>query len=162
LVQLHDIALLARRLSARDWQQLRDWRLWWAAPPLGLAERYYGAVIPEAVMAAMRSFCPPLLRNISTRQRLSDVSLSRLWLEALPGIEWARTAGEAALFIVHRIVPSAEVRSDRKFALRTDPSLAHGDWDGLSQMGMIMRAVRARTPRPWPLYNVREALAQTC
>jgi len=160
LVQLHDIALLAGRLTARDWQQLRDWRLWWAAPPLVLTERYYGAVIPEAVMASARSGCPPVLRHACLRQRLSDVSLSRLWLEAFPGIEWSRSATEAMLFIARRIVPSAEVRSDRKFALMTDPSLAHGDWDGLSQARMILRAVRARTPRPWPLHNVREALAQ--
>jgi hypothetical protein len=160
LVQLHDIALLARRLTATDWQQLTDWRLWWAAPPLVLTERYYRAVVPEAVTESMRGCCPRILRHTCRRQRLSDVSLSRLWLEAFPGIEWARTAGEAALFIARRIVPSAEVHSDRKFAQMTDPCLAQGDWGGLSQGRRILRAVRARTPRPWPLHNVREALAQ--
>jgi Uncharacterised nucleotidyltransferase len=160
LIQLHDIVLLARRLTPRDWQQLLDWRPWWAWPPLALAESYYGATAPQAVMASARAYCPPILRRTCARQRLSDVSLSRLWLEAFPGIEWARTAGEAALFIVRRVVPSAEVRSDRKFALTTDPSLAHGDWGGLSQGRRILRAVRARTPRPWPLHNVREALAE--
>jgi hypothetical protein len=161
LIQLHDISLLARRLTARDWQQLCAWRLWWAAPPLVLTERYYGAVIPEAVMASMRSGCPPILRHTCQRRRLSDVSLSRLWLEVFPGIEWSRSAAEAMLLVARRIVPSAEVRTERKFALMTDPSLVKGDWDGISQTRMILRAVRARTPRPWPLYNVRQALAQS-
>jgi hypothetical protein len=160
LVQLHDIVLLTRRLTVRDWQQLVDWRPWWAAPPLLLTERYYGTVIPEAVMASIRRLCPTILRRTCMRQRLSDVSLSHLWLEAFPGIEWSRTAGEAMLFMVRRVVPSAQVRSDRKFALATDPSLASGDWGGLSQRRRILRALRARTPRPWPLHNVRAALAE--
>jgi hypothetical protein len=161
LVQLHDIVLLTRRLTVPDWQQLIDWRPWWAAPPLLLIERYYGTVIPQAVMASLRGNCPPILRRMCRRQRLSDVSLSRLWLEAFPGIEWSRTAGEAMRFMARRVVPSAEVRSDRKLAQVTDPSLAQGDWGSLSQGRRILRAMRARTPRPWPLHNVREALAQT-
>lgn len=160
LVQLHDIVLLTRRLTVRDWQPLIDRRPWWAAPPLMLTERYYGRVIPGAVMASIGICCPPILRRTCARQRLSDVSLSRLWLEAFPGIEWSRTAGEALMFMARRIVPSAEVRADRKFALMTDPSLAQGDWGGLSQSRRILRAVRTRTPRPWPLHNVRAALAE--
>jgi hypothetical protein len=161
LVQLHDIVLLTQRLAAKDWQQLTDWRPWWAAPPLVLTERYYGTVIPPAVIASLRSYGPLILRRTCVRQRVSDVSLSRLWLEAFPGIEWSRTASETMLFMVRRIVPSEEVRSDRKLARMTDPSLAQGDWGGLSQGRRILRAVRARTPRPWPLHNVREALSQT-
>jgi hypothetical protein len=160
LIQLHDIALMAPRLTAGDWQQLLEWRLWWAAPPLVLTRRYYGAVVQDSVMASVGRCCPPILRHACARQLLSDVSLSRLWLEAFPGIEWARTAGEAAAFIARRIVPDAETRFDRKFALMTDPSLAHGDWGGLSQGRRILRAMRTRTPRPWPLHNVREALAE--
>jgi Uncharacterised nucleotidyltransferase len=160
LIQLHDIALLARHLTAGDWQRLLDWRPWWAWPPLVLTGRYYGAAVPDDVAAAVRAFCPSILRRTCARQLLSDVSLSRLWLEAFPGIEWAQTIGEAVAFIARRIVPSAEVRSDRKFALTTDPSLARGDWGGLSQSRRILRALRARTPRPWPLHNVRAALAE--
>ena len=46
-------------------------------------------------------------------------------------------------------------------ARATDPSLQQGDWGGLSQGRRIWRAVRTCTPRPRPLHNVREALAQT-
>jgi hypothetical protein len=161
LIHLHDIALLARRLSPGDWRQLLQWRPWWAWPPLILAERYYGPLAPEEVMAPLRAFCQPVLRRTCLRQRITDVSLSRLWLEALPGIEWSRSFGDAATFIVRRIVPDAEIRSDRKFAVATDPSLAQGDWGSLPQGRRILRALRARTPRPWPLHNVRAALAES-
>jgi Uncharacterised nucleotidyltransferase len=160
MVQLHDIALLASRLTAGDWQQLVAWGAWWGAPPVMLAERYYGAITPSGFSQTLRSACPPMLRYACTRQLLSDVSLSHLWLEAFPGLEWTRSAAEALVFVFRRIKPSAEVRADRRFALATDPSLAQGDWGRLSQRRRIMRAMRARTPRPWPLHNVREALAE--
>jgi hypothetical protein len=160
LMQLHDISLVARRMAASDWQQLLEWRPWWAWPPLMLTERYYGAAAPEPVAAAVRALCPAILRRSCARQLLSDVSLSRLWVEAFPGIEWARSPREAVMFIAHRIAWSAHVLSDRKHALATDPGLAYGDWGGPSQGRRILRALRARTPRPWPLHNVRAALAE--
>jgi hypothetical protein len=160
LIHLHDIALLAPRLQAADWQQLLEWRAWWAWPPLRLAERYYGPLGPQAAMTQLRGYCRLTLRRACLRQSVTDVSLSHLWLEALPGIEWARSFGEAIIFIGRRIVPSAETQSDRKFAVAMDPSLAQGDWGSLSQGRRILRALRARTPRPWPLHNVRAALRE--
>jgi hypothetical protein len=160
LIQLNDVALLAQHFAPQDWEQLLSWRPWWAWPALMLTEKYYGAAAPVAVMVALRTSCPPVLRHACHRQCLSDVSLSRLWFEALPGIEWARTAGEVVAFMARRIVPSKEIRSDREFALATDPSLAHGDWGDLSQVRTILRMLRTRMPRPWPLYNLREALAE--
>jgi hypothetical protein len=160
LVQLHDIALLAPRLASADWRQLLEWRPWWAWPPLSLAEQYYGAFGPQPVTTALRACCPTILRRTCMQQRLSDVSLSRLWLEGFPGIEWAHSVGEALTFIARRIVPGAEVRADRKFAVTSDPALTHDDWGGLSQGRRILRALRARTPRPWPMHNVRAALAE--
>jgi hypothetical protein len=160
VVQLHDIALFARRLAAQDWQKLLEWRPWWAWPSLSLAERYYGALGPHAVTVALRASCPPILRSTCARQRVSDVSLSRLWLEAFPGIEWAQSVGEAVALIARRIVPSAEVQANRKVVLTTDPALQQDAWGRLSQGRRILRFVRRRTPRPWPLHNVREALAE--
>jgi hypothetical protein len=160
LIQLQDIARLARQLTQQDWHALQSWEPWWAWPPLALAERYYGAVAPRALMAVVRAKCPLVLRRACQHQRLSDVSLSRLWLEAFPGIEWARSVGEVLSYMARRTVPGAAVLADRKLALQTDPSLAQGDWGGLSQGRRIVRALKGRTPRPWPLYNVRAALAQ--
>jgi hypothetical protein len=37
---------------------------------------------------------------------------------------------------------------------------AVGDWGALPQGRRIVRALSGRTPRPWPLYNVRGALSQ--
>jgi len=159
LIQLHDIALLAPRLTPQDWDRLLGWRPWWAWPPLAITERYYGEFVPQPVTAELRSGCPAILRRTCGRQRLTDVSLSHLWLEAFPGIEWSGSFGEAMTFVARRIVPGAEVLADRKFALAVDPGLASGDWGSLSQGRRILRALRARTPRPWPLHNVREAVA---
>jgi len=161
LIHLHDIALLARRLTRADWQQLLEWRPWWAWPPLALAERYYGPLAPQAVIAPLRAFCPPVLRRTCLRQSISDVSFSYLWLEALPGIEWARSFGEAMTLIARRIVPTAEVRSGRNFAVATEPGLMHSEWGKLSQSRRLLRALRAPTPRPLPLHNVRAALAES-
>ncbi|MBV8974811.1 MAG: nucleotidyltransferase family protein [Sinobacteraceae bacterium] len=160
MIQLHDIALLARCLTEGEWEQLIEWRPWWAWPPLMLCGRYYRAAVPEKVLAAARACCPRLLRLCCARQCLSDVSLSRLGLEAVPGIEWARSPAEALAFAARRIVPRSEVLADRKYASATDPSLAQSDWAALSQSRRILRALRARTPRPWPLHNVRAALAE--
>lgn len=160
LVQLHDIALLAGRLTQQDWRALESSAAWWAWPPLVLAERYYGALAPRALMVKLRGRCPTSLRRACRDQCLSDVSLSRLWLEAFPGIEWARTLREALSYVARRIVPSASVLAERRLSLQTEPSLAEGDWGGLSQGRRIVRALKGRTPRPWPLYNVRGALSQ--
>jgi hypothetical protein len=160
LIQLHDIARLAGRLTPQDWHALQSWAPWWAWPPLALAERYYGVLAPSMLMATVRAMCPLMLRRACREQCLSDVSLSRLWLEAFPGIEWARSLGEVISYMARRTVPGPAVLAERKLALQTDPSLAQGDWGGLSQGRRIIRALQGRAPRPWPLYNVRAALAQ--
>ncbi len=160
LIQLHDIALLGRCLTCTDWQELLSWRPWWAFPALTLTARYYVSVAPAEIMERFRKLCPVLLRRFSAEQKLSDVSLSCLWVDAFPGLAWARSPGDAASYILGRIVPSAQVRSDRQQALRTEQSLAECDWARLSQRRRILRFLTAPTARPWPMYNVRAALAQ--
>jgi hypothetical protein len=159
LVQLNDIAVLARTMSAADWQLLIDWQPWWALPVLALTERYYGPVAPRVTISAAARLCPHLLRRRSARQRISDVSLSRLWVDAFPGLEWARSPREALHFIARRIVPSAQVRRERVSGWYTEPSLREGDWARLSQSRRVARFLLGRTPRPWPLYNLRAALS---
>ena len=160
LIQLHDIALLAPRLTTGDWQRIVDLRPWWSWPPLSMAERYYGALAPRTVTACGSAACSAILRHTYTRQLLSDVSMSRLWVEAFPGIEWARSIGEAADYMWHRLVPSAAHMERRRSALQTEPSLTGGGWGAMSQGRRIMRFLTARAARPWPLYNLRAALAQ--
>jgi Uncharacterised nucleotidyltransferase len=160
LIQLHDIALLAARLGPQEWQELLGPGRWWAWPPLALAERYYGTVAPRTELESACARCTRVLRRVAARQRLCDVSLSRLWIEAFPGIEWARSIPQALAFMTRRALPAADLRADRELGLKTDFSLAEGDWGRLPHFRRILRLLHARTPRPWPLYNVRAALAQ--
>jgi hypothetical protein len=160
LIQLHDIALLAHRLTAEDWQEVVERGSWWTWPPLSMAERYYGELAPRTVTARTREACSAILRRVYARQLLSDVSMSRLWVEAFPGIEWTQSIGEAADYVWRRLAPNAELRERRRFALQTEPSLTGSDWGTISQRRRILRFLTRRAARPWPLYNVRAALAQ--
>jgi len=95
LLHLHDIALLSTRMSSADWAELlrhgqSSGGPWWALPPLQLTTRYYGSVVPKAVLGALHDHCHWSLRRIVRDQSLSDVSLSYLWIEAFPGIGWSR------------------------------------------------------------------------
>ncbi len=59
ILQLHDIALLAGRMSEADWKEidpveLAHARMWWAFPPLELTSRYYEPRVPERVLAALK------------------------------------------------------------------------------------------------------------
>src|SRR3546814_12880546 len=67
---------------------------WYALPPLLLAARYYGDVVPPDVLARLAADCHPLLRMVSRRQTLTRVSSSELWLrseESRVGIECVST-----------------------------------------------------------------------
>ena len=160
LIQLHDIALFARRLTPADWQELGEWAPWWAWPPLALAGRYYGPLAPAPLVSALRERCPPRLRRACARRGLYEVAMSKLWVEAFPGIEWTRSVGEAIGYMRGRLVPSAELRAQRQRLLASEPSLSGSPWSRLSQGRRIARYLLARTQRPWPLYHVRAALAQ--
>src|SRR5262249_22713725 len=72
LIQLHDIALLADRMSGADWQELLGTSagsrgLWWAFPPLTLTARCYPAAIPASVVDAAARACPLWLRQVSRK-----------------------------------------------------------------------------------------------
>ena len=82
LIQLHDIAILARRLNRKDWENLLDARpsernLWWAYPPLRLVAQYFPGTIPAYVTVRLEAECPQLLRNIA-RRRSSPRSPGRI------------------------------------------------------------------------------------
>jgi Uncharacterised nucleotidyltransferase len=160
LIQLHDIARLAQRLTQADWQQILSWNPWWAYPSLRLTERYYGAIAPDVVMVRARECCPGLLARISSQQVLSDVSLSQLWVDAFPGLAWARSAREAASYVAHRVAPSAQLRLARRRQLESEPGLSEGDWARLPQRRRILRFLTSRVPRPLSMHSMRAALEQ--
>jgi hypothetical protein len=88
------------------------------------------------VLSAAAASCQWVLRAASRCQKLSDVSLSHMWIPAFPGIEWCRSPREALVYAARRVMPSAAAR-----ALR-------------------LRWLTSRPPRPESLAPIRGALAQ--
>lgn len=165
LIQLHDIALLARRLGSDDWEELLAMRphgrpLWWAFAPLHLTARYYPIAIPSALSLNAHTMCPRLLRNRARRQRLSDVSWSNIRIAAFPGIEWSRTPLQALAFIKSRIWPAREARTELGESASQIPGGAAVPWYGISHGARILRWVFTQPPRVQTLLSVRAALAQ--
>ncbi|WP_295970431.1 nucleotidyltransferase family protein [uncultured Xanthomonas sp.] len=158
LMHLHDLALLAPRMRASDWQMLTGTDAWWAWPPLRLMLRYYRAAIPSAVLKQLRAQCPPLLRLRARGLDLTAASCSQLWLPALPGIEWARSGGEVLDYLRQRLQPSAESRQERAEMIRTQLWLQGQDWVRLPQRRRVLQRLLRPVPRMDTLYAVRTAL----
>jgi hypothetical protein len=164
LLNLHDIALLSTRMSSEDWNEItpegvNTRRFWWAFPPLAVTARYYTS-IPGWVLASMAAECPWLLRKTVAQKTLTDVSLSHLWMDALPGIQWARSLDEVIEYALQRILPNAQRLSARKRFAQTQPYLVNSAWARLSQRERVVRWLTSRPPRPATMYAVSAALAQ--
>lgn len=163
-IQLHDIALLSRRLGGAEWHALLAGAtaahgLWWALPPLELTERYYPGTIPPKVRAAVRNGCPRLLTRATQRHSLVDVSWSQIRIRAFPGIEWARSPAEAARFVLSRVWPRGEALAALRRTAATKTWARQIPWYGQSHLRRIARWVVSRPPRVQTLYAVRSALA---
>jgi hypothetical protein len=133
LVQLHDIASVARMLSSEDWRELLDHRgeadsAWWLYPPLAFAQRYLPGAVPIEVLRRARAACPRLLRWRTAHQDLYQVSWSNPRIEALPGIEWARTPLEAARFARSRVFPSKIALREIADGANNQPGLLSVPW----------------------------------
>lgn len=111
MIQLHDIALLAARMSRDDWQRVVDpgqpHGSWWAAPPLRLVQRYYPTAAPEAVCTALEARCSRLLRFNARRTRLSALSASNPRRSMIPALAWSRSSSEALHCVARRLARSA-------------------------------------------------------
>lgn len=162
LLHLNDIALLATRMGASDWNVLwgdaGDAAPWWALPPLRMVSRYYPHAVPGAVLDHLEPNCPPLLRALSRQQTLTDVSCSALWLSALPGIEWSRSVGEAGRCIKNRIRPTQEAIQERADMIRTQQWLQGQNWVRQKHGRRILTWLTRPVPRMDTLYVVRAAL----
>src|SRR5258708_10084451 len=165
ILQLHDIALLAARMSESDWNEIassnsRGVPMWWAFPPLELVTRYYESRVPARVLAALRDDCSYLLRALATRKSLIDVSYSYLWITAFPGIEWSQTIPELLAFAASRVRPEAKHIAHRERIAKTEAWAQQGQWSSLSQGRHIVRWMKSRQARPVTMHAVRAALAQ--
>jgi hypothetical protein len=166
LLQLHDLALLAVRMTAADWDELLQWRtgkrgLWWALPPLQLLSRYYSLEIPGRVLGRLKLECPWFLHQTVQRRCLSDVSFSHLWVDAFPGIEWSQSVREMLSYARSRVRPDREHLALRGTTTDAQPWAASSQWSALSQTRRILHWVVRRQTRPATMHVVRAALAQT-
>ena len=164
LLHLIDIARLTRGMSAADWEELfrqgastADPSLWWAFPPLVLANRYY-ACVPETVLTRLAASCHWLLRRAYRRRTVSDASLSYLWVSAFPGIEWCRSLREMSTYAAERVRPSAATMAQRRAFAESQPLVSGGEWAYTSQGRRIVRWLLARQPRRQSLQPVHAAL----
>ncbi len=172
LIHLSDLALLSARMSDSDWEGVlrseaegsgRDGAghgLWWALPPLILTARYFNDAVPRGVLDALGVQCPPRLRRAASAWTLSDMSLSRLWVDAFPGGAWSRSAAETLRYLASRIRPDAAIRSVRQDTLKHHPAPAQVQWQHLSQSQRMLRWATSRPARDETLFVVRTALEQ--
>jgi len=165
LIQLNDIAALSPRLSVQEWDGVLDGGgadpAWWAFPPLALSARYFPGAIPAQVLARARAACPRLLRTLCERQRLSDVSLSYLWIQFCPGIEWCRSVSEALRFVQHRVFPGREMRAEIRQCEATQLWALNTSWSSRSRPRRIAQWLTARCPRDAAMAPIRAAWARS-
>jgi hypothetical protein len=110
-LQLYDIHLVARDLSADDWRCL--WRAgrWrgeerWLYAPLIMTERYLGAVAPGEVMALLAQGTPPRLRAFLAGAPLWRLSYCHCLPRSLKEkLAWHRSGRELWLALRHMVLP---------------------------------------------------------
>ncbi|WP_377152740.1 nucleotidyltransferase family protein [Roseateles sp. UC29_93] len=174
LVQLHDLALMAERLSERDWQALAGGEgegddegegeqgdpAWWALPPLRLAQRQFPVgALSEHRLHAFERGCPPWLRRHAQRTAVTDLSLARLFIPALPGLVWSRHPVDALRLMRDRAWPG-RVALDRMRSVRDSQSWLRDDaWSQRSRVGRMASWLIDTPPSPAARFSVRQALA---
>ena len=160
LMQLHDIARLGGRMNADDWKSASCVpSRWWALPPLSLTARYFPQAIPSDILAELAPGCPRNLRRVCRRQTLTDTSLSNLWIEAFPGIEWSKTRTERIRYIVNRVRPNRELLAARQDLAKSHSWMNDDSWTRMPQWRRMLRWVRSRPPRVETMHSVTAALA---
>jgi Uncharacterised nucleotidyltransferase len=164
ILQLHDIALLAARMSESDWNEIAasgspDARMWWAFPPLELMSRYYPSRVPRRILAALSDDCSYFLRVLAPRKSLIDVSYSYLWIKAFPGIEWSQSIPDCLAYAASRVRPNAGHMAQRKHMATTQAWAKQGEWSRMSQGRRIFRWLASRQTRPTVMHAISAAFA---
>jgi Uncharacterised nucleotidyltransferase len=163
LLHLYDISLVAARMEHSDWQQLLEYgnraKLWWAFPPLGLVSKYFVGTVPQDVLDALAAQCPYFLKRGALRKKLYDYSLSYLWTDALPGIEWSRSLSEMGMYAANRLKPSGDHLALRKHIADTQPWAMQDSWQRSSQARRIVRWISAPQPRTVAVHALQAAMA---
>jgi len=165
LLHLHDLALLSSHMTGADWDEVLGYSIdgrgcWWALPPLQLTARYYSSAVPARVLSELTPDCPWLLGRIARHRTLSDVSLSYLWTEAFPGIEWSLSVPEMLRYVVRRVRPAEEMLRMRSDMARVEAWASESEWPHLSHGRRMLRWAVSHQTRPQTMFAVRAALAQ--
>jgi len=165
ILQLHDIALLAARMSESDWNEIaasnpRSACMWWAFPPLELMSRYYSSTVPTRVFAALHDECSYILRVLARRKSLIDVSFSHLWVNAFPGIEWSQSIAELLAYAASRVRPNAGHMAYRQGVAASQAWARQSEWSNLSQGRRMVRWATSRQARPVTMHAISAAFAQ--
>jgi len=166
ILQLHDIALLAGRMSDADWHEIvgsrpPHARMWWAYPPLEMTSRYYAALVPKHVLATLKDDCRFVLRALGAKKSLVDVSYSYLWVKAFPGIEWSKSIGELLGFAASRVRPEASHLTHRKQTAASQTWAKQADWSSMSQGRRVLRWLTSRQPRPVTMHAIAAAFGKS-
>jgi putative nucleotidyltransferase-like protein len=161
LLHLHDIALLAARMSANDWNDVTgtDGRggAWWAGPALYLVQRYYRHVIPAGVINRLATGGRSLLRAASRRRTLTEASCTGFWHHTLHGIEWFASLREVRTYLENRLRPPAEALQEQQDMMRTQLWLRESSWVDLPRARRFLHVLTQPVPRMDALYAVRAA-----
>ena len=164
LMHLHDLARLAGKMSADDWQGLVGMlpaaqAPWWALAPLAMLHRYQPALVPAPVLAALRRAAPWSLRRQCRHANLSQMSFASVSIPAFPGLAWCTSHGERLRYVRERLFPGPEQLASRRF-LATEQWAKQRSWTYLSQRRRVLQWVFARPPRQASMYIARAALEQ--
>jgi len=162
LLHLNDLALLGSRLEPREWDEIFESGsrepLWWALPPLRLTSRYYESRIPACVLARASQDCPRVLTKLTASHSLTDVSYSRLRIDAFPGVEWSESVPLALKYVWNRFRPPPEHIAWRARA-RSTGWAAGSEWPAMSQRRRILKWLGSRPARPAAMHAVRAAFS---
>jgi hypothetical protein len=128
------------------------------SPVLDLAQRYYPDSFP-GVIAEFRERTPRWLRRATRHMTLTGLSWSNLRIAAFPGIQWARSPGEALRFMRSRVFPEPVALDELEFARQSQPALMQLPWYGIPHAQRMLRWAFTRAPRVQTVMSVQAALA---
>jgi hypothetical protein len=80
-----------------------------------------------------------------------------VWIQALPGIEWARSIGEVGRYIRQRFVSTPQTNRERDARVRSQPWLETQSWTKLSRRRKILTRLIRPVPRTDTLHVLRAA-----
>ena len=162
LMHLHDIARLAARTTAAEWELVLGalpppQAPWWALGPLELLNRYQPGLVPPPVLATLRASCPWALRRLCRRASLTQMSFASLAIPAFPAMPWCTSLGERLRYVRQRILPGAEHRAQRKVTAAEQWAVER-PWSHQPQGRRMVQWLVNRPPRQAPMYIVQAVL----